>query len=221
MDSSGVETCPRLLADLWGSDFSLCSPSERERGGVLMGFICQTGKISSLLKLYFFSTLMECNVQDVQTLNRILSLLDWHFYWDVTFELPDSISLRKTLKLQQRQLLKSTRCNCFGSSAHINKMCCLCFTYLINNTHSYSQRENILYYKCFCHMLNMKVKRNSLYLRPVRSCDRGDSSSQWLQVLYFLLPMIEQPFKKVIYLSSQDRRWTRRCMKCSHNDLSS
>lgn len=40
------------------------------------------------------------------------------------------------------------------------------------------------------------VKRNPLYLRPVRSCDRGDSSSQWQQVLYLLLSMMEQPFKK-------------------------
>lgn len=65
------------------------------------------------------------------------------------------------------------------------------------------------------------VKRDPLYLGPERSCDRGDSSWPWQQVLHLLLSMIEQPFKNVIYLSSQGQRWTRRCMKCSHDDLSS
>lgn len=141
----------------------------------------QTGKIWSLLRLdsFFFNLdgmWSPRNVNSGWNIEHFRQL--WHFYWAVTFDLSDSISL-KHWNCKIFNIWYTIRSTPFVINPHVNS--------------KYSSSQMVL-----SHVARERqaAERNPLDLRPVRSCDRSDSSSSWQQVLYLLLPMIEQPFKK-------------------------
>lgn len=81
MDSSVVEACLGLLADLcFTFPFSLCTPWE-EKKGVLMWFSCWTWKIKYLLRFAIYSTFMGCLISDMTKYSLCCGSFNFSSFW--------------------------------------------------------------------------------------------------------------------------------------------
>lgn len=98
--SLGKWLFPRLLGE-----------RERERGREKRGGGIDVIHLSNRKKYdhcwgFFFNLHGMWKLRNVNSEQTTEHFRHWHFYWDATFELSDSVSSSKTLKLQQFKLLK-------------------------------------------------------------------------------------------------------------------